>query len=193
MDITNLDTIEPFSNNLPNEFKDIDIFVNNVEKALGSGMVGDISMNDVKGIVDTNLIGLINITQAVLKIFKKNNSGDVVNIGSVARIESYPTRSIYCVTKFAVRAFTKSLRKELINTNIRVILIAPRILETEFYMMRYKGDIERARHIYDRTMSLSVENIADVIVNATSRRQNTVIDDNLVFSNCKTSSRDIFR
>ena len=123
MDITNLDTIEPFSNNLPNEFKDIDIFANNVAKALGFGMVGDISMNDVKGIVDTNLIGLINIKQVVLNIFKKNNSGDVVNIGSVARIESYPTRSIYCVTKFAVRAFTKSLRKELINTNIRVILL----------------------------------------------------------------------
>ena len=123
MDITNLDTIEPFSNNLPNEFKNIDIFVNNVEKALGSNMVGDISMNDVKGIVDTNLIGLINIIQAVLKILEKNNSGDVVNIGSVAGIEAYPTGSIYCVTKYAVRAFTKSLRKELINTNIRVILL----------------------------------------------------------------------
>ncbi|KAG0671562.1 hypothetical protein C6P45_000394 [Maudiozyma exigua] len=193
LDVTDTDAIKPFLENLPQEFKNIDILVNNAGKALGSDKVGDIAIDDIKGMMDTNVIGLINITQAVLPIFKKKNSGDIVNLGSVAGREAYPTGSIYCASKFAVRAFTESLRKELIDTNIRVILIAPGIVETEFSLVRYKGDSDRASGVYTGAHPLYADDVADLIVYTTSRKPNTVIADVLIFPTTQGSPYHIHR
>ncbi|CCD27291.1 oxidoreductase NDAI_0K01000 [Naumovozyma dairenensis CBS 421] len=194
LDVSQLDTIEPFLKSLPDEFKDIDILVNNAGKALGSDLVGNIDVNDIKGMMDTNVLGLINITQVVLKnVFQKKNSGDIVNIGSVAGRDAYPTGSIYCASKFAVRAFTESLRRELINTKIRVILIAPGIVETEFSMVRYKGDTDRAKSVYEGVNPLLPEDVADLIVYTTSRKSNTVIADTLIFPTSQGSAFHVSR
>ncbi|CCC69088.1 hypothetical protein NCAS_0C00980 [Naumovozyma castellii] len=193
LDVTELETIQPFLDNLPEEFKDIDILINNAGKALGSDRVGDIDIKDVKGMMDTNVLGLINVTQAVLHIFQKKNSGDIVNLGSVAGRDAYPTGSIYCASKFAVRAFTESLRRELINTKIRVILIAPGIVETEFSVVRYKGDNERAKSVYDGVHPLEADDVADLIVYTTSRKQNTVIADTLIFPTSQGSAFHVHR
>lgn len=193
LDVTETDKIKPFLDNLPKEFKDIDILINNAGKALGSDIVGNISSADIEGMINTNVIALINVTQAVLPIFKAKNSGDIVNLGSVAGREAYPTGAIYCASKHAVRAFTQSLRKELINTKIRVIEIAPGNVETEFSLVRYKGDSERAKKVYEGTTPLVAEDIADLIVYATSRKQNTVIADVLVFPTNQASPYHIYR
>lgn len=193
LDVTKTETIQPFLNNLPEEYKNIDILINNAGKALGSDPVGEIDINDIKGMMDTNVIALINLTQAVLPIFKKKNAGDIVNIGSVAGREAYPTGSIYCASKFAVRAFTESLRKELISTKIRVILIAPGVVETEFSVVRYKGDTERAAGVYQDVNPLEAEDVADLIVYSTSRRNNTVIADTLIFPTSQGSPFHIYR
>ncbi|CAR22838.1 putative oxidoreductase [Lachancea thermotolerans] len=193
LDVTQTDKIQPFVDNLPEEFKDIDILINNAGKALGSDPVGTIDPNDIQGMIQTNVIGLINVTQAVLPIFKAKNSGDIVNLGSVAGREAYPTGSIYCATKHAVRAFTQSLRKELINTNIRVIEVAPGNVETEFSLVRYKGDSEKAKKVYEGTQPLYADDIADLIVYATSRKPNTVIADVLVFASNQASPYHIYR
>lgn len=193
LDVTRTETIEPFLTSLPDEYKDIDILINNAGKALGSDPVGEIDINDIKGMMDTNVVALINMTQAVLSIFKKKNSGDIVNIGSVAGRDAYPTGSIYCASKFAVRAFTDSLRKELINTKIRVILIAPGVVETEFSVVRYKGDTKRAASVYEDVNPLEAEDVADLIVYSTSRRTNTVIADALIFPTSQGSPFHIHR
>lgn len=193
LDVTETDKIKPFLDNLPKEFQDIDILINNAGKALGSDVVGNISSADIEGMINTNVIALINVTQAVLPIFKAKNSGDIVNLGSVAGREAYPTGAIYCASKHAVRAFTQSLRKELISTKIRVIEIAPGNVETEFSLVRYKGDSERAKKVYEGTTPLVAEDIADLIVYATSRKQNTVIADVLVFPTNQASPYHIYR
>lgn len=181
------------SPSLKTEFKDIDILVNNAGKALGSDRVGQIATEDIQDVFDTNVTALINITQAVLPIFQAKNSGDIVNLGSIAGRDAYPTGSIYCASKFAVGAFTDSLRKELINTKIRVILIAPGLVETEFSLVRYRGNEEQAKNVYKDTTPLMADDVADLIVYATSRKQNTVIADTLIFPTNQASPHHIFR
>ncbi|CCE63886.1 hypothetical protein TPHA_0G00500 [Tetrapisispora phaffii CBS 4417] len=193
LDVTRTETIEPFIANLPEEFKSIDILINNAGKALGSDAVGSIDTEDIRGMMDTNVIGLIAMTQAVLPIMKAKNSGDIVNLGSIAGLDAYPTGSIYCASKFAVRGFTHSLRKELINTKIRVFLIAPGLVETEFSVVRYKGDKNAADSVYNNLEPLSAEDISDLIVYSTSRRQNTVVADTLIFPTCQASASHIYR
>ncbi|AJS65144.1 YMR226C-like oxidoreductase [Saccharomyces cerevisiae] len=193
LDITQAEKIKPFIENLPQEFKDIDILVNNAGKALGSDRVGQIATEDIQDVFDTNVTALINITQAVLPIFQAKNSGDIVNLGSIAGRDAYPTGSIYCASKFAVGAFTDSLRKELINTKIRVILIAPGLVETEFSLVRYRGNEEQAKNVYKDTTPLMADDVADLIVYATSRKQNTVIADTLIFPTNQASPHHIFR
>lgn len=193
LDVTQLDKVKPFLQQLPTQFRDIDILVNNAGKALGSDPVGEIDIEDVQSMIDCNVVALINMTQAVLPLMKVKNSGDIVNIGSVAGLEPYPTGSIYCSTKFAVRAFTDSLRKELINTGIRAILIAPGIVETEFSMVRYRGDTERAASVYDKMIPLEPQDVADLIVYTTSRRSNMVVAEALVFPTGQASPFHIHR
>ncbi|EDO17863.1 hypothetical protein Kpol_1043p53 [Vanderwaltozyma polyspora DSM 70294] len=193
LDISDINRIPEFIAKLPEEFKDIDILINNAGKALGSDTIGNIENEDIKGMFETNVFGLICLTQAVLPIFKAKNGGDIVNLGSIAGIEAYPTGSIYCATKFAVKAFTESLRKELINTKIRVIEIAPGMVNTEFSVIRYKGDQEKADKVYENTTPLYADDIADLIVYTTSRKSNTVIADVLVFPTCQASASHIYR
>ncbi|KOG97556.1 hypothetical protein GRS66_010037 [Saccharomyces pastorianus] len=193
LDITQAEKIKPFIENLPEAFKDIDILINNAGKALGSERVGEIDTQDIQDVFDTNVTALINITQAVLPIFQAKNSGDIVNLGSVAGRDAYPTGSIYCASKFAVGAFTDSLRKELINTKIRVILIAPGLVETEFSLVRYRGNEEQAKNVYKDTTPLMADDVADLIVYSTSRKQNTVVADSLIFPTNQASPHHIFR
>lgn len=135
----------------------------------------------------TNVTGLINMTQAILPIFKargpesEGGSGDIINIGSIAGREPYAGGSIYCATKAAVRSFTDALRKELIATRIRVMEIDPGQVETEFSVVRFYGDKSKADAVYKGVDPLTPDDIAEVVVFVASRRENVVIADTLVF------------
>jgi hypothetical protein len=133
----------------------------------------------------TNVTGLINMTQAILPIFKARStpSGDIINIGSIAGRESYQGGSIYCATKAAVRSFTDALRRELIATRIRVIEIDPGQVETEFSVVRFGGDREKAKKVYEGVEPLTPEDIAEIVVFAAGRRENVVLADALIFPN----------
>ncbi|KAK7681113.1 hypothetical protein QCA50_015728 [Cerrena zonata] len=155
---------------------------------LGKDQVGDLLQEDIQGMFQTNVLGLINLTQAVLPIFKKKNSGDIVNIGSVAGHESYPGGSVYCSSKAAVKFFSQSLRKELINTKIRVLEVDPGAVETEFSLVRFKQDAQAAKKVYEGTTPLDASDIAEIIVFGLSRKQNTVIAETLVFPSHQASS-----
>lgn len=193
LDVSKVETIKPFVNSLPAEFADIDILINNAGKAHGLDKVGDIADEDIEVMFSTNVLGLITLTQVVLPIFKKKNYGDIVNLGSIAGRDPYPGGGIYCATKAAVKSFSHALRKELIDTKIRVIEVDPGNVETEFSNTRFKGDLERAKKVYEGTEPLVADDIAEIIVFATSRKQNTVIAETLVFSTNQASASHLYR
>ncbi|CAG8909303.1 unnamed protein product [Penicillium egyptiacum] len=184
LDVSNPDEVNNFVSSLPEEFKEIDVLVNNAGLVKGVAQAPEIAAEDIKVMFDTNVTGLINMTQAVLPIFKKRSEGgrgDIINIGSIAGREPYAGGSIYCATKSAVRSFTDAMRKELIATRIRVIEIDPGQVETEFSVVRFYGDKSKADAVYKGVEPLTGEDIAEVVVFAAGRRENVVIADTLVF------------
>lgn len=193
LDVADPKAVSSFLSTLPKEFQDIDVLVNNAGKALGRDQVGQIDPEDLNGMIQTNLTGLVNMTQAILPGLKEKNSGDIINIGSIAGKEPYPGGSVYCATKAAVNFFTDSLRKELINTRIRVIEIQPGMVETEFSLVRFHGDKETADNVYTGTTPLTAEDIAELIVFAASRKENTVIAETLVFPSHQAGSSHSYK
>lgn len=193
LDVSKLETIEPFVKNLPEEFGDIDILVNNAGLALGRDPVGEISTSDIATMFDTNVLGLITMTQAVLPIFKKKNSGDFFMLGSIAGRDAYPGGGIYCPTKASVRSFTLVLRKELISTKIRVMEIDPGQVETDFSLVRFRNDKQKAKDVYEGTEPLVATDIAEIVVFALTRRQNTVVAETLVFPNDQAGASLVYR
>ncbi|KAJ5433207.1 NADP-dependent 3-hydroxy acid dehydrogenase [Penicillium daleae] len=184
LDVSNPEEIKNFVPSLPAEFKEIDVLVNNAGLVKGVAQAPDIATEDMSIMFNTNVTGLINMTQAILPIFKKRDEGgrgDIINIGSIAGREPYAGGAIYCATKAAVRSFTDSLRKELIATRIRVIEIDPGQVETEFSVVRFYGDKSKADAVYKGVEPLTGDDIAEVVVFAASRRENVVIADTLVF------------
>ncbi|KKA28289.1 hypothetical protein TD95_003019, partial [Thielaviopsis punctulata] len=191
LDVSNPKEVREFIPSLPAEFKDIDVLVNNAGLVKGVACAPDIAEEDINIMFQTNVTGLINMTQAVLPIFKARpdgGAGDIINVGSIAGREPYSGGSIYCATKAAVRSFTDSLRKELIATKIRVIEIDPGQVETEFSVVRFYGDKAKADAVYAGVDPLTPDDIAEVIVFAVSRRQNVVIADTLIYPQHQVSS-----
>ncbi|KAJ9623288.1 hypothetical protein H2203_006228 [Taxawa tesnikishii (nom. ined.)] len=186
LDVSNASEVKSFVQNLPEEFRGIDVLVNNAGLVKGVAKAGEIDPEDIDIMYKTNVNGLINMTQAVLPIFKQRpdgGAGDIINVGSIAGREPYPGGSIYCSTKAAVRSFTDAMRRELIATRIRVIEVDPGQVETEFSVVRFYGDKAKADAVYAGCEPLTGDDIAEVIVFAAGRRENVVIADTLIFPN----------
>ncbi|KAL8696697.1 MAG: hypothetical protein Q9224_002666, partial [Gallowayella concinna] len=186
LDVSKPDEVRGFVASLPSEFQDIDILVNNAGLVKGVAKAPDILEEDTDTMISTNVTGLINMTQAVLQVFKKRGDGgrgDIINIGSIAGREGYPGGSVYCATKAAVRVFTEALRKELIATRIRVMEIDPGQVETEFSIVRFNGDRDKADAVYSGCEPLTPDDIAEVVVFNAGRRENVVVADTLIFPN----------
>jgi 3-hydroxy acid dehydrogenase/malonic semialdehyde reductase len=163
---------------------------NNSGLVKGVAQAPSISPADIDTMFSTNVTGLIAMTQAILPIFKARpdgGKGDIINIGSIAGREAYQGGSIYCATKAAVRAFTDAMRRELIATRIRIIEIDPGQVETEFSVVRFGGDKEKAKKVYEGVEPLTPEDIAEVVIFAAGRRENVVLADTLVFPNHQVS------
>ncbi|KAJ9154951.1 NADP-dependent 3-hydroxy acid dehydrogenase 1 [Pleurostoma richardsiae] len=184
LDVSQPDQVRGFVAGLPEEFRDINVLVNNAGLVKGVAQAPHIAEEDMAVMFATNVTGLINMTQAVLPVFKgrpEGGAGDIINIGSIAGREPYPGGSIYCATKAAVRSFTDSLRKELISTRIRVMEVDPGQVETEFSVVRYYGDKSKADAVYAGCEPLTGDDIAEIVVFAATRRENVVVAETLVF------------
>lgn len=184
LDVSKPEEVRQFVPNLPEEFKDIHVLVNNAGLVKGVAKAPEIAEEDINIMFATNVTGLINMTQAILPIFNKRangGAGDIINIGSIAGREPYAGGSIYCATKAAIRSFTDALRKELIATRIRVIEIDPGQVETEFSVVRFYGDKAKADAVYAGVDPLTPDDIAEIVVFSATRRENVVIADTLVF------------
>lgn len=196
LDVSNPEEINNFVPSLPAEFKEIDVLVNNAGLVKGVAQAPNIAAEDMKVMFDTNVTGLVNMTQAILPIFKKRpegGRGDIINIGSIAGREPYPGGGIYCATKAAVKSFTEALRKELISTRIRIIEIDPGQVETEFSVVRFYGDKSKADAVYAGCEPLTGDDIAEVIVFAAGRRENVVIADTLIFPSHQAGATSMHR
>jgi len=143
--------------------------VNNAGFVHGVERVGDIADADIESMFATNVLGLISVTQLFVKEMKARKSGHIINLGSVAGREPYVGGSIYCATKHAVRAFSGALMREVVDTPIRVTEIQPGMVETEFSIVRFRGDKSAADKVYDGLQPLTAEDIAEEIVWAASR------------------------
>ncbi|KAK7926963.1 hypothetical protein PG985_003961 [Apiospora marii] len=184
LDVSKPEEIRGFVEGLPAEFKEIDVLVNNAGLVKGVAKAPEIAEEDLNVMFNTNVTGLINMTQAILPIFLKRpngGAGDIINIGSIAGREPYMGGSIYCATKAAVRSFTDSLRKELIATRVRVMEIDPGQVETEFSVVRFYGDKAKADAVYAGCEPLTPDDIAEVVVFVAGRRENVVVADTLIF------------
>ncbi|KAH7395374.1 hypothetical protein DE146DRAFT_679096 [Phaeosphaeria sp. MPI-PUGE-AT-0046c] len=196
LDVSDISAVEGFVGSLPEGWREVDVLVNNAGLVKGVAQAPSIAPEDINTMFATNVTGLIAMTQAILPIFKARadgGSGDIINIGSIAGREPYTGGSIYCATKAAVRSFTDSLRRELIATRIRVIEIDPGQVETEFSVVRFGGDKEKAKKVYAGCEPLTPEDVAECVVFAAGRRENVVVADTLVFPNHQAAATVMHR
>lgn len=148
---------------LPAEWKNIDILVNNAGLAVGMSHIDKGTIDDWERMIDTNIKGLLYVTRAVSPLMVERNTGHIFNIGSIAGLEAYENGNVYCATKSAVTALSRSMRIDLLKHNIKVTNIAPGMADTEFSIVRFKGDKEKADAVYKGIDALTAEDIADVI------------------------------
>ena len=148
---------------LPDKWKNIDILVNNAGLAVGLSHVDDADVDDWDRMVDTNVKGLLYVTRAVAPLMVARNRGHIFNISSIAGTDIYENGNVYCATKSAVNSLSKAMRIDLLKHNIKVTNIAPGMAETEFSLVRFKGDKEQAKQVYTGVDALTGDDIAEVI------------------------------
>ena len=162
-DVRDKEEVENALSSLPEEFRSIDVLVNNAGLALGLGPAEDASLKDWEIMVDTNIKGVIYLTKAVLPGMIRRGHGQIINIGSVAGSWPYPGGNVYGSTKAFVQQFSRNLRSDLSGKNIRVSLVEPGMSETEFSLIRFEGDQEKAKAVYHSMSPLSADDIAETV------------------------------
>lgn len=162
-DVRDKEEVENALSSLPEEFRSIDVLVNNAGLALGLGSAEDASLKDWEIMVDTNIKGVIYLTKAVLPGMIRRGHGQIINIGSVAGSWPYPGGNVYGSTKAFVQQFSRNLRSDLSGKNIRVSLVEPGMSETEFSLIRFEGDQEKAKAVYHSMSPLSADDIAETV------------------------------
>ena len=162
-DVRDKEEVENALSGLPEEFRSIDVLVNNAGLALGLGPAEDASLKDWEIMVDTNIKGVIYLTKAVLPGMIRRGHGQIINIGSVAGSWPYPGGNVYGSTKAFVQQFSRNLRSDLSGKNIRVSLVEPGMSETEFSLIRFEGDQEKAKAVYHSMSPLSADDIAETV------------------------------
>ena len=176
-DVRKKENVESSIENLPAEWKTIDILVNNAGLASGLGHIDEGDIDDWEKMIDTNVKGLLYVTRCVAPLMVKRNTGHIFNIGSIAGKEAYENGNVYCATKSAVDSLSKSMRIDLLKNNIKVTHIAPGMAETEFSLVRFKGDKEKASGVYKGIDALTADDIADVIYYCATLPSHVCIND----------------
>jgi len=178
---------------LPRDWKKIDVLINNAGLASGLSLIQDGDIEDWETMIDTNVKGLLYVSRAVMPLMIENKSGHIINIGSIAGKEAYLKGNIYCATKFAVDALSKSMRIDLLQHGIKVTHIAPGAAETEFSLVRFHGDAERAKKTYEGYTPLNAGDIADIVFFAATRPAHVVLNDIVVTPLAQANTSYIFK
>ena len=174
--------------NIPPNWKKIDILVNNAGNAHGLDPIQTGDLDDWDAMIDINVKGLLYVSKAIIPGMCERRSGMIINIGSIAGKEVYPNGNVYCASKHAVDAITQGMRMDLNPFGIKVIAIHPGLVETEFSLVRFKGDETRAEKIYQGYQPLLAQDIADIIEFAVTRPAHVVLADIVVLPTAQASA-----
>jgi NADP-dependent 3-hydroxy acid dehydrogenase YdfG len=192
-DVRNRKVAEKLMTELPEEWKKIDVLVNNAGLALGLDPEYEGNLDEWETMIDTNIKGLLTMTRLVVPGMVERNSGHIINIGSVAGDAAYAGGNVYCATKAAVKALTDGLRIDVINTAIRVTNLKPGLVETNFSNVRFRGDNERADSLYRGIKPLVGDDIADVAVYAANAPEHVQIAEVLILATHQASASMVVR
>lgn len=174
--------------NLPAAWQSIDLLVNNAGLALGRDPFDQANLDDWETMIDTNVKGIMYVTKALLPLMKQRGAGHIINIGSTAGVEVYKDGNAYCASKHAVAALSKSMRIDLLPYKIKVTVIHPGAAETEFSLVRFKGDEAKAATVYDGYKALQAADIADISYYAASLPQHVCINELVVTCTAQANS-----
>ena len=189
-DVRNEPEVTASIKSLPAQWQNIDVLLNNAGLALGRDLIQEGNLSDWETMIDTNVKGLLYVTRAVLPYMISRKKGHIINLGSVAGKEVYERGNVYCASKFAVDALSKSMRIDLLPHGIKVTAIQPGAADTEFSLVRFKGNEEAARKIYEGYQPLSAQDVAEAIFYTASLPDHVCINDLVI--TCKAQANAIY-
>ncbi|MCX6245262.1 MAG: SDR family oxidoreductase [Bacteroidetes bacterium] len=192
-DVRDMEAVELAISSLPEEWKEIDVLVNNAGLAVGMNPIHEGIIDDWERMIDTNVKGLLYMTRFVSPLMVERKKGHIINIGSVAGKEVYPMGNVYCGSKFAVDAITKGMRIDLVSHNIKVTQVAPGAADTEFSLVRFKGDKKRADAVYKGFQPMVAEDVAEVVFYVTTLPDHVNINDLVIMPTAQASAVNFFK
>ena len=192
-DVRNQQEVQNAINSLPEDWKNIDVLVNNAGNAHGLEPISDANISDWDAMMDGNVKGLLYVSQPIIKLMKANNSGHIVNISSVAARQTYANGTVYCASKKAVDVISEGMRLELTEFGIKVTNVQPGAVETDFSKVRFKGDEERAATVYAGYEPLIAEDIAESISYCVNVPDRVSIAEICIYPKAQAEPRTIFR
>ncbi|MFN1218325.1 SDR family NAD(P)-dependent oxidoreductase [Chryseobacterium kwangjuense] len=192
-DVRSLEEVEHAVNSLPDEWKDIDVLINNAGNAHGLDPLSSAKTDDWDSMIDGNVKGLLYVSKMIIPAMKDRHSGHIVNISSVAARQTYANGTVYCATKKAVDVISDGMRLELTEFGIKVTNIQPGAVETDFSLVRFKGDSERAATVYAGYEALKAEDIADAIAYCINAPKHMMVSDMTIYPSAQSEPRTIYR
>jgi 3-hydroxy acid dehydrogenase / malonic semialdehyde reductase len=193
LDVRDRDAVARVLDTLPEEWRSIEVLVNNAGLSRGLDPIQAGSVDDWEEMIDTNVKGLLYVTRAIAPSMVERGSGQIINIGSIAGHEVYPKGNVYCGTKHAVRALTRGMQIDLNGTGVRVTTIDPGMVETEFSVVRFHGDQERASAVYNGVTPLAASDVADAIIYCATRPPHVNVHEMLLMPTDQATSTIVNR
>ncbi len=192
-DVRSEDEVKNAIASIPSKFKPIDVLVNNAGLAAGLASVQDGNIEHWEQMIDTNVKGLLYVSKHVAQLMIQVKKGHIINVGSIAGKEVYANGNVYCATKHAVDALNKGMRIDLLPHNIKVSSINPGMVETEFSIVRFDGDTERAKKVYENIVPLKPEDVAETIYWMATRPAHVNINDLIIMPTIQANATTILR
>lgn len=193
LDVRDKNMVKQVISSLPEEWKTIDLLLNNAGLARGFDKLQDGNTDHWDEMIDTNIKGLLFVTKQVIPLMIKKESGHIINIGSTAGHEVYTKGNVYAATKFAVNALTQSIRLDVLDKNIKVTAVDPGMVETEFSLVRFTGDKEKAAGVYKGITPLTPEDVAGAVVFCATRPPHVNINELIITPSAQASSTQVYR
>jgi 3-hydroxy acid dehydrogenase / malonic semialdehyde reductase len=193
VDVRSNENIKNFISNLPKEWKEIDILINNAGLARGFSKLHEGEVEHWEEMIDTNIKGLLYVTRHVLPSMVDKKTGHIINIGSTAGHEVYTSGNVYCATKYAVNALTQSIRLDVLDKNIKVSTVDPGMVRTEFGEVRFSGDKGKAKKVYEGLIPLTPEDVAEAVLFCATRPPHVNINEVILTCSAQASSTHIYR
>lgn len=191
LDVRDKEMVNALAEAVSDEWGGLDVLVNNAGLALGLSTIDEGDTDDWDTMLDTNVKGLLYVTRALSPLMRKQQSGHIINIGSTAGKVVYQNGNVYCATKFAVDALTQTMRIDLLPHNIKVTAVNPGMAETEFSLVRFKGDAEKAERAYDGFLALKAEDIADAVYYCATLPPHVCVNDMTI--TCTQQANSIYK